>query len=193
MGPLPGSRPDNQSRKEENTRSSLKIPTLSPLSSLTATPRMSVPTPAKLTTNSVRLSTPPKSSLKIPPRLRKDHQTPPSKLDPLSPSLPPSVETPNQRSAGPRTAKMSTKTITLPTTSMAKPPSSPSPTSPRRMLANTRCTVRTTKDSTTPSPPSPSHNSPPLPFFLVILSSSLHLLLSATTSFLFCFHNNYIL
>merc|ERR1711915_998417 len=109
--------------------------------------------------------------------LKKDHQTPPSKLDPLSPSLPPSVETPNQRSAGPRTAKTSTKTTTLPTTSMAKPPSSPSPTSPRRMLANTRCTVRTTKDSTTPSPPSPSHNFPPLSFFLVILSSSLHHLL----------------
>merc|ERR1719334_1092834 len=69
--PLPGSRTDNQSRKAANSRLSLKIPTLSPLSSPTATNKMSVPTPAKLTTNSVKLSIPPRSSLKSPPRTKK--------------------------------------------------------------------------------------------------------------------------
>merc|ERR1712136_48554 len=59
--PLPGSRTDNQSRKAANSRLCLKIPTLSPLSSPTATNKMSVPTPARLTTNSVKLSIPPRS------------------------------------------------------------------------------------------------------------------------------------
>merc|ERR1719334_2500496 len=108
--PLPGSRTDNQSRKAANSRLSLKIPTLSPLLSPTATNKMSVPTPAKLTI-------PPRSSLKSPPRSKKDQPTVPSRLDPPLPSPPPSPETPNQRSAGPRTAKTSKKTTTLPTTS----------------------------------------------------------------------------
>merc|ERR1719334_2013924 len=151
--PLPGSRTDNQSRKAANSRSSLKIPTLSPLSSPTATNKMSVPTPAKPTTNSVKLSIPPRSSLKSPPRSKKDQPTVPSRSDPPLPSPPPSPETPNQRSAGPRTVKMSRKTTTLPTTSTVNPP-----TSPRRTPVNTKSTARTTKDSTTPSPPLPSHN-----------------------------------
>merc|ERR1719334_2498810 len=164
--PLPGSRTDNQSRKAANSRLSLKIPTLSPLLSPTATNKMSVPTPARLTTNSVKLSipprsslkSPPRSSLKPPPRSKKDQPTVPSRSDPPLPSPPPSPETPNQRSAGPRTAKMSRKTTTLPTTSTVNPPPSPSQTSPRRTPVNTRSTARTTKDSTTPSPPLPSHN-----------------------------------
>merc|ERR1719334_18891 len=163
--PLPGSRTDNQSRKAVNSRLSLKIPTLSPLLSPTATNKTSVPTPAKLTTNSVKLS--------IPPRSKKDHPTVPSRSDPPSPSPPPSPETPNQRSAGPRTAKMSKKMTTLPTTSTVNPPPLPSPTSPRRMLVNTKFTARTTKDSTTPSPPLPSHNFLLLRFVIHILSSSL--------------------
>merc|ERR1712212_610811 len=130
--PLPGSRTDNQSRKAVNSRLSLKIPTLSPLLLPTATKPTSVPTPAKLTTNSVKLSIPPRLSLKSPPRSKKDQSTVPSRSDPPSPSPPPSPETPNQRSAGPRTAKMSKKMTTLPTTSTVNPPPLPSPTSPRR-------------------------------------------------------------
>merc|ERR1712168_216298 len=156
--PLPGSRTVNPSRREENTRLFLKIPTWSPLLSLTAMPKMSVPTPAKPTTNSEKLSTPPKS--------KKDHQMPASR--PVDPSalLPSSVETPNPKLAGPRTAKTSMKMITSTTTLTEKPPSSPSPTSPRRMLANTKSTARTTKDSTTPSPPLPLHN-----FFRFVIHS----------------------
>merc|ERR1712243_398083 len=172
--PLPGSRTDNQSRKAVNSRLSLKIPTLSPLLLPTATNKTSVPTPAKLTTNSVKLSIPPRSSLKSPPRSKKDHPTVPSRSDPPSPSPPPSPETPNQRSAGPRTARMSKKMTTLPTTSTVNPPPSPSP--PRRMLVNTKFTARTTKDSTTPSPPLPSHN------FLLLLRFVIHILSSS----LFC-------
>merc|ERR1712136_161870 len=174
--PLPGSRTDNQSRKAVNSRLSLKIPTLSLLLLPTATNKTSVPTPAKLTTNSVKLSIPPRSSLKSPPRSKKDHPTVPSRSDPPSPSPPPSPETPNQRSAGPRTAKMSKKMTTLPTTSTVNPPPSPSPTSPRRMLVNTKFTARTTKDSTTPSPSLPSHN------FLLLLRFVIHILSSS----LFC-------
>merc|ERR1712212_1145360 len=73
--PLLGSRTDNQSRKAVNSRLSLKIPTLSPLLLPTATKPTSVPTPAKLTTNSVKLSIPPRLSLKSPPRSKKDHLT----------------------------------------------------------------------------------------------------------------------
>merc|ERR1719334_2132506 len=170
---LPGSRTDNQSRKAVNSRLSLKIPTLSPLSSPTATNKMSAPTPAKLTTNSVKLSIPLRSSLKSPPRSKKDHPTVPSRSDLPLPSPPPSPETPNQRSAGPRTAKMSKKTTTLPTTSTVNPPPSPSPTSPRGTPVNTRSTARTTKDSTTPSPPLPSHN------FLLLLRFVTHILSSS--------------
>merc|ERR1711872_654102 len=195
--PLPGSRTDNQSRRAVNSRSSLKIPTLCPLLLPTATNKTSVPTPAKLTTNSVKLSIPPRSSLKSPPRSKKDHPTVPSRSDPPSPSPPLSPETPNQRSAGPRTAKMSKKMTTLPTTSTVNPPPSPSPTSPRRMLVNTKFTARTTKDSTTPSPPLPSHN------FLLLLRFVTHILSSSLSFasrhshlsvlfFLFCSHN-YIL
>merc|ERR1712136_333470 len=178
--PLPGSRTDNQSRKAANSRLSLKIPTLSPLSSPTATKQMSVPTPAKLTTNSVKLSIPPRSSLKSPPRSKKDQPTVPSRSDPLLPSPPPSPETPNQRSAGPRTAKTSKKTTTLPTTSTVNPPPLLSPTSQRRTPVNTRSTARTTKDSTTPSPPLPSHNFL-LRFVTHILSSSLLFCISTPT------------
>merc|ERR1719334_2255655 len=171
--PLPGSRTDNQSRKAVNSRLSLKIPTLSPLSSPTATNKMSAPTPAKLTTNSVKLSIPPRSY-------------------PPLPSPPPSPETPNQRSAGPRTAKMSKKTTTLPTTLTVNPPPSPSPTSPRRSPVNTRSTARTTKDSTTPSPPLPSHNFllrfVTHIFFLQVYSfASRHLLSSFRFRFFFFF------
>merc|ERR1712098_885450 len=121
---------------------------------------------------------------KSPPRSKKDHPTVPSRSDPPSPSPPPSPETPNQRSAGPRTAKMSKKMTTLPTTSTVNPPPLPSPTSPRRTLANTKSTARTTKDSTTPSPPLPSHN-----FLLrfvihILFKSLLHL---DTLIFPFCF------
>merc|ERR1712136_549229 len=168
---------DNQSRKAVNSRLSLKIPTLSLLLLPTATNKTSVPTPAKLTTNSVKLSIPPRSSLKSPPRSKKDHPTVSSRSDPPSPSPPPSPETPNQRSAGPRTAKMSKKMTTLPTTSTVNPPPSPSPTSPRRMLVNTKFTARTTKDSTTPSPSLPSHN------FLLLLRFVTHIL---SSSLLFC-------
>merc|ERR1712136_90171 len=96
----------------------------------------------------------------------------PSRSDPPLPSPPPSPETPNQRSAGPRTAKTSKKTTTLPTTSTVNTPPLLSPTSQRRTPVNTRFTARTTKDSTTPSPPLPSH------YFLLrfvthVLSSSL--------------------
>merc|ERR1712243_185265 len=163
---------DGQPIKAANSRLCLKIPTLSPLSSPTATNKMSVPTPARLTTNSVKLSIPPRSSLKSPPRSKKDQPTVPSRSDPPLPSPPPSPETPNQRSAGPRTAKMSKKMTTLPTTSTVNPPPSPSPTSPRRMLVNTKFTARTTKDSTTPSPPLPSHN------FLLLLRFLIHILSS---------------
>merc|ERR1712055_853644 len=179
--PLPGSRTDNQSRKAVNSRLSLKIPTLSPLLLPTATKPTSVPTPAKLTTNSVKLSIPPRLSLKSPPRSKKDQPTVPSRSDPPSPSPPPSPETPNQRSAGPRTAKMSKKMTTLPTTSTVNPP-----TSPRRMLVNTKFTARTTKDSTTPSPPLPSHNFLLLRFVIHILSSSLFCI-STLSSFRFVF------
>merc|ERR1712136_424422 len=166
--PLPGSRTDNQSRKAANSRSSLKIPTLSPLSSPTATNKMSVPTPARLTTNLVKLSIPPRSSLKSPPRSKKDQPTVPS-----------------------RSEKTSRKTTTLPTTSTVNPPPSLSPTSPRRTPVNTRFTARTTKDSTTPSPPLLSHNFL-LRFVTHVLSSSLlfcisrHLLSSFRFRF-FCF------
>merc|ERR1712183_461093 len=164
--PLPGSRTVNPSRREEKTRLFLKIPTWSPLLSLTAMPEISVPTPAKPTTNSEKLSIPPKSSLKSPPKSKKDHQTPASRSVDPSALLPSSVETPNLKSAGPRTAKTSMKMITSTTTLTEKPPSSPSPTSPRRMLANTKSTAKTTKDSTTPSPPLPLHN-----FFRFVIHS----------------------
>merc|ERR1712212_1402188 len=77
--------------------------------------------------------------IEVPAKVEKDQPTVPSRSDPPSPSPPPSPETPNQRSAGPRTAKMSKKMTTLPTTSTVNPPPLPSPTSPRRMLVNTKC------------------------------------------------------
>merc|ERR1719454_1972626 len=136
------------------------------LSSPTATKQMSVPTPAKLTTNSVKLSIPPRSSLKSPPRSKKDQPTVPSRSDPPLPSPPPSPETPNQRSAGPRPAKMSKKMTTLPTTSTVNPPPSP-------------------------SPPLPSHNFLILLRFVThILSSSLLFCIS-TPTLIFPFCNSY--